>query len=96
MIPASLVTARVCRTVFVEPPIAISSTKALSIDFSVIMSKGLISFSIKVIICFAAFLKSFFLCGSIARIVPFPGRAIPIASQRQFIEFAVNIPEQLP
>ena len=31
-----------------------------------------------------------------ARIVPFPGSARPIASQRQFMLFAVNIPEQLP
>src|SRR3981081_4911810 len=31
-----------------------------------------------------------------ARIVPLPGSAIPSASQRQFIELAVNIPLQLP
>ena len=31
-----------------------------------------------------------------ARMVPLPGSAIPMASQRQFIELAVNIPEQLP
>ena len=32
----------------------------------------------------------------VRRKVPFPGRAKPIASFRQFIEFAVNIPEQHP
>ena len=31
-----------------------------------------------------------------ATMVPFPGRAKPMASFRQFIEFAVNIPEQHP
>src|SRR5579883_3215380 len=31
-----------------------------------------------------------------ARIVPLPGNAIPRASHRQFIELAVNIPEQDP
>ena len=31
-----------------------------------------------------------------ASVVPLPGRARPIASVRQFIEFAVNIPEQEP
>ena len=31
-----------------------------------------------------------------ARAVPFPGSASPIASVRQFIEFAVNIPEHDP
>ena len=32
----------------------------------------------------------------VARTVPLPGRARPIASVRQFIELAVNMPEQLP
>src|SRR6202012_941462 len=32
----------------------------------------------------------------VARVVPLPGSASPIASVRQFIEFAVNIPEQDP
>ena len=31
-----------------------------------------------------------------AGIVPFPGSAIPRTSERQFMEFAVNIPEQDP
>ena len=32
----------------------------------------------------------------VASVVPLPGRARPIASVRQFIEFAVNMPEQEP
>jgi len=94
--PASEATARVCRMVFVEPPMAISSARALSRDFLFMISSGLISFSRSSRICFPAVLYSFSLFGSTARMVPFPGSAIPIASQRQFIEFAVNIPEQLP
>ena len=35
-----------------------------------------------------------FLC--VARTVPLPGRARPMASVRQFIELAVNMPEQQP
>ena len=54
-IPASLATARVWSTVFVEPPIAISRTKAFFIDFSVIMSSGFMFFSIRVIIWEPAF-----------------------------------------
>ena len=33
---------------------------------------------------------------STAAIVPFPGSAMPITSVMQFMEFAVNMPEQLP
>ena len=54
-IPASLARAKAWRTVFVEPPIAISSIKAFFIDFSVIMSSGFMSFSIRVIIWEPAF-----------------------------------------
>ncbi len=43
-----------------------------------------------------AFAKSDFLALWVATIVPFPGRASPIASMRQFIEFAVNMPEHEP
>src|SRR5260370_525727 len=34
--------------------------------------------------------------GCVASVVPLPGSARPIASARQFIEFAVNMPEQDP
>ena len=34
--------------------------------------------------------------GAVARMVPLPGSAMPSASHKQFMEFAVNIPLQLP
>jgi hypothetical protein len=43
-----------------------------------------------------AVLASLTRCEYTAGIVPFPGNATPIASHKQFMEFAVNIPEQLP
>ena len=45
---------------------------------------------------FAAAAKRFLRAACVATIVPLPGRARPIASARQFIEFAVNIPEHEP
>ena len=54
LMPASLAMASVCRTVLVEPPIAISSTRALSIDLRLMMSSGLMSFSTSFMICLAA------------------------------------------
>lgn len=44
----------------------------------------------------AAFLKSAMRSVCVARIVPLPGSAMPSASLRQFMEFAVNMPEQEP
>ena len=44
----------------------------------------------------AAFLKSSSLSLLKAKMVPLPSSAIPIASHKVFIEFAVNIPEQDP
>ena len=45
---------------------------------------------------FAAFSNNSFRAVWVATIVPLPGRASPMASARQFIEFAVNIPEHEP
>jgi dihydroxyacid dehydratase/phosphogluconate dehydratase len=42
----------------------------------------------------AASLKSFILFLWVARIVPLPGRLMPIASVSEFMEFAVNIPDR--
>ena len=94
--PASLARASVCRTVLVEPPIAISSIRALSIDLRLMISSGLMSFLTSSTICLPTALYRSCRFGSTARIVPLPGRAMPIASARQFIELAVNMPEQLP
>lgn len=43
-----------------------------------------------------ASVKSFLRSTWVARVVPLPGRARPMASFRQFIEFAVNMPAQEP
>src|SRR5699024_8521841 len=46
--------------------------------------------------CFAASFMSLCRSSDVATIVPFPGNANPSISIRQFMEFAVNIPEQDP
>ena len=81
---------------FVEQPKAISTLNALYIESGVIISRGRISFSRSSIIFIPACLASLILSEYTAGIVPLPGRAIPRTSQRQFIEFAVNIPEHEP
>ena len=73
-----------------------STVSALWKAASVIMSRGLISFSISSMICMPAFLARRMRAESGAGIVPLPGRPMPIASVRQFIELAVYIPEQEP
>ena len=47
-------------------------------------------------ICTAACSKSFMRFVCVATIVPLPGSDMPKASVRQFMEFAVNIPEHDP
>ena len=85
-----------CKIVFVEQPIAISVRIAFSIAFSVIISDGLMSSLRRSITlspaCFARRSLSLITAG----IVPEPGSDIPIVSVRQFIEFAVYIPEHEP
>ena len=44
----------------------------------------------------AASLKSWVRLACVAKMVPLPGSAKPMASFRQFMELAVNIPEQHP
>ncbi len=85
------------RTVLDEPPIAMSTTIALWIAsaFTILRilnrSSAAISTARR-----AAFRTSASRSGVSARMVPLPGSAIPIASQRTFIELAVNMPEQEP
>jgi len=93
---ASLAMASVCSTVLVEPPMAMSRARALSIDLTLMISSGLMSFFTSSTICLPAALYRSCRRGSTAKIVPLPGRAMPIASDRQFMELAVNMPEQLP
>ena len=80
----------------VEQPSAISTVSALIIASFVIISRGFISLlyiSITAIpACFASLILSEYTAG----MVPLPRSPIPSASVRQFIEFAVYIPEQEP
>lgn len=96
--PASFATASVCSTVFDEPPMAISSTRALRNDFAVTKSFARGGFSIfaSSTIRRAARRQYSTRSGESAAMVPLPGSAMPSASQRQFMLFAVNIPEQEP
>ena len=94
--PASRAMAVRCSTVFVEPPKAMSHSMALWTAAALTMSRAQTPCSRSSITfmpaCFARRMRSEYTAG----IVPLPGSAMPSASHRQFIEFAVNIPEQLP
>ena len=102
--PASRAMARMCSTVFVLPPIAMSRTIALSIESWVTISRGSRPwpspfFSKSNTICttrLAARRKSFLRSALVASSVPLVGRAMPSASHRQFMLLAVNMPEQEP
>ena len=80
----------------VEQPKAISILNALIKAFSVIISRGLMSFSTNSIIFMPACLARRILSEYTAGIVPFPFNPIPRTSVRQFMEFAVYMPEQEP
>ena len=80
----------------VEPPIAMSKAKASSIASLVTISRGLICFLTKFIKCLADSRTNSRRSSETARTVPFPGKAKPNISNKQFIEFAVNIPAQEP
>ena len=73
-----------------------SRAKAFEIESLLTISLGLISFSTRSIIISPAFWTNLSLEGSVAKIVPLPGSAKPNTSIRQFIELAVNMPEQEP
>ena len=102
--PASRAMARMCSTVFVLPPIAMSRTIELSIESWVTISRGSRPwpspfFSKSNTICttrLAARRKSFFRSALVASSVPLVGRAMPSASHRQFMLLAVNMPEHEP
>ena len=81
---------------FVEHPSAISTVRAFMNAFSVIMSLGQILFLTSSMICIPACFARRILSEYTAGIVPFPRSPIPSASVRQFMEFAVYIPEQDP
>ena len=93
---ASLAIAKRCSTVLEEQPSAISQASPLRNDFSFTISLGRISFSTISITAIPAFFASWIRAEYTAGIVPLPGNAIPSTSHRQFMELAVNIPEQEP
>ena len=94
--PASCAMAGRCSELLVEQPRAISTVIAFSRARSFTISRGLISRRTSSMIClplsFAKRRRSEYGAG----IVPLPCRARPSASHRQFMELAVNIPEQEP
>ena len=94
--PTSCAIAGRCSILFVEHPSAISTVNAFKIASFVIISLGRISFlyiSMTAIpACFARRILSEYTAG----IVPLPCKPIPRASVKQFMEFAVYIPEQEP
>ena len=79
-----------------EHPRAISVVMALRMLFSLMISRAVMPCSSMFMIAMPACLASMVLPLEIAGMLPLPGRAIPIASQRQFIELAVYIPEHEP
>ena len=93
---ASLASASRCSTELVEQPMAISQHSALRNAAGVRMSRGLMSFSTSSMICMPACLARWMRAACTAGIVPLPGSAMPMASDRQFIELAVYMPEHEP
>ncbi|MNI99166.1 hypothetical protein D3C73_1581780 [compost metagenome] len=75
---------------------AMSRAKALSIARSVTISRGFRSSSMIFINCLAERFTNSLRSSQVARIVPLPGNARPRPSARQFMELAVNMPEQEP
>ena len=95
-IPISCAIAGMCSILFVEHPSAMSTVNAFKIASFVIISLGRIFFLTSSITCIPACFASCSLAEYTAGMVPFPFSPIPRASVRQFILFAVYIPEQEP
>ena len=99
----SCAAARMCSTVFVEPPIATSRAIAFSNASRVAMERGSALASSwsyqrrhRSITVRPACRKSSRRAACVASVEPLPGSDSPRASVRQFIEFAVNMPEHDP
>ena len=88
--------ARICKTALVDPPNNVIKRTAFSIDFLVIISLGLISFFIRLIIDLDIVSFSFNLSLLIAGLEELYGSAIPIASIADDIVLAVYIPPHAP
>ena len=80
----------------VEQPSAISVVSAFSKAAGVTISLGRRFLSRSFITCIPAVLASRIRSAYTAGIVPFPGSPRPKTSVRQFMELAVNMPEQEP
>ena len=94
--PAAFAMAVRCSTVLVEPPKAMSHPMALRTAASFRMSFRHTFSPTSSITFMPARLASRMRSEYTAGTVPLPGRAMPKASHKQFMEFAVNMPEQLP
>ena len=94
--PASWAMAGRCSTVLVEQPSAISRQRALRKAASVMILSGVrpssTIFTTRMPLCLARRMRA----ASTAAMVPLPGSAMPMTSVMQFIELAVNMPEQEP
>jgi len=83
-------------SVFVLPPMAISSAKASSIVSALTILRGVRLFSTRDRICAAAWSANSSRCSLNASAEPLYGRANPRTSSKQFIELAVKRPEHDP
>ena len=101
--PPSCAAARICSTVLVDPPMAMSKAIAFSKASLVAMLRGRTEASscsyqrlvMSTIRCPAS-TKSRLRSMCVASVEPLPGSESPSASVRQFIELAVNMPEHDP
>ena len=96
LMPHSLAIAGRWSILLVEQPSAMSAVSAFSKASAVMMSRGRMFFRYISITampaCFASLMRSEYTAG----MVPLPLRPMPRTSVRQFMEFAVYIPEQEP
>ena len=94
--PASWAMASRCSTVLVEQPRAMSQVRALRRLRSLMIWRAVTPRRTRSMIAMPERLASCSRLAYTAGMVPLPGRAMPTASHRQFMELAVYIPEQEP
>ena len=94
--PAAEAMARKCSTALVEPPVAITSAIAFSIDLRVMMSRGLRSFLTACISTRADSAAESAFSASGAAICEEPSRLMPSASKEELIVLAVYWPPHAP
>ena len=88
--------ARKCSTALVDPPVAITSEIAFSMDLRVMMSRGFRSFLIASTSTFADCAAESAFSGSGEAICDEPSRLTPSASKADDIVFAVYMPPHAP